>query len=187
MFDAIWKTLSENYPKLAGYGALIIVISWVSIKCHSFYVKTKQVCDDHLGIKNKLDLLLDKFNSLIAALGESNAIKNPDFFSTSSPLNLTEKGLDFVRTLGWNKIVDNNEQRKILFDNLRKLKLKTKADVEKYCIVILTELYGNRDENPFTKIKEYLYENAKIDRQNAITACAIYLRDKYLESYPEIK
>lgn len=116
MFDAIWKFLSENCPKIAGYGALIVVVSW-AIKCHSFYLETKKVCDDHPAIKNKLDLLLDKFNSLIAALGENNAIKNPDFFSTSSPLNLTEKGLDFIKILGWDKIVDSEEQGKILRSN----------------------------------------------------------------------
>lgn len=166
--------------------AVVFVIVWVTIKCYSFYIDTKRVCKDHSDLKSKLDLLLDKFNSLIAVLGESNAIKNPEIFSTNSPLTLTEKGIEFIKTLGWDKILENDKERGILFDALIKLNLKNKLDVERYCTIILTEFYGSRRENPFTSVKEYLYNDAKIDRQNAISACAIYLRDKYLENHPEI-
>jgi len=65
--------------------------------------------------------------------------------------------------------------------------MQTKYDVEKYSIVLLTELAGMRENNPYTPVKRFLYENAKLDDFKVITACAIYLRDKYLESHLEIK
>jgi hypothetical protein len=142
--------------------------------------KVKKNHNDHSDLKNKLDLLLDKFNSLIAVLGENNAIKNPELFSTNTPLGLTEKGLSFIQKLGWDKVLENENEQKFLFDTLDKFHLKNKLDVERYCIIILTEFYGSRKENSFSKIKDFLYNNADINRQNAITACAIYLRDQYL-------
>lgn len=187
MNDIIWNFLIDNYPKIAGFGLLAFVVSYVSVKVHSFYIKTKQVCDAHPEVKKKLDLLLDKFNSLIAVLNENSAIKNPELFSTNSPLHLTEKGISFIKSMEWDKVLEDENQKKKLFANLDKLRLTTKADVEKYCVVVLTEMYGSRDENPFTKVKKYLYENANVDRQNAISACAIYLRDKYLGEHQEIK
>ncbi|MFA6160279.1 MAG: hypothetical protein WC678_04320 [Parcubacteria group bacterium] len=186
MIDIALNFLAENYPKIFGALFIIVGIVWLTIKCHSFYIDTKKVCNSHDDLKSKLDLLLDKFNSLIAVLGESNAIKNPEIFSTNSPLNLTEKGINFIKRLSWDKILEDEKERKILFDTLDKLHLKNKLDVERYCTVILTEFYGSRKENPFTKVKEFLYNDATIDRQDAISACAIYLRDKYLESHPEI-
>ncbi|MEI7425656.1 MAG: hypothetical protein WCK16_01860, partial [Candidatus Moraniibacteriota bacterium] len=112
--------------------------------------------------------------------------KNTVIFSTNSPLNLTEKGIEFIETLGWDKILEDETQKKILFEALDHLNLKTKPDVERYCIIVLNEFYGSRDSNPFISIKNYLYNNATIDKQNAISACAIYLRNKYLENHPEI-
>lgn len=186
MLDIVLNYLAINYPVIFAFIAAAFAIAWITIKCHSFYIDTKKVCNSHPNLKNKLDLLLDKFNSLIAVLSENNAIKNPELFSTNSPISLTEKGIELVKTLGWDKILENEKEKIILFDTLRRLNLKNKLDVERYCIVILTEFYGSREENPFTKIKEYLYNDAKIDRQSAISACAIYLRDKYLESHLEI-
>lgn len=187
MLDIVLKFIADNYPNIF-FGLFIFVATiYVTIKAHSFYIDTKKVCDSHPDLKSKLDLLLDKFNSLIAVLGENNAIKNPEIFSTNSPLNLTEKGIVFIKELGWDKILEDESERNILFDALDSLHLKNKFDIERYCIITLTEFYGSRKENPFTKVKEYLYNDARIDRQSAISACAIYLRDKYLESHPEIQ
>jgi hypothetical protein len=44
-----------------------------------------------------------------------------------------------------------------------------------------------RTENPYTPVKKYLYEHADINDFKALTACAISLRDQYLEEHPEIK
>jgi hypothetical protein len=187
MIDVICKYLADNYPEITGILILVIVVSYITVKVYSFYIKTKHVCDSHPDLKKKLDLLLEKFNSLITVLSENSAIKNPELFSTNSPVHLTEKGVDFIKSMEWDKILEDGEQKGKLFASLDKLHLKTKADVEKYCLVMLTEMYGARDENPFTKVKEYLYENASINRQNAIFACSIYLRDKYLEEHQNIK
>ncbi len=131
--------------------------------------------------------LREKFNNLVSALAEKKAIKNPTLFSSNSPLSLTKAGQEFVSQLGWDTVMNDEEKRKIVFDSLDKIHLHTKYDVEKYCIVILTEMSGSPKESPYTAIKKYLYEHADIDDTTALTACAIYLRDMYLNARPEIK
>lgn len=186
MFDVIIKFIEEKSPTTAIVVIALFLIVWATIKLHSFYIKTQKVCDSYPKTEEKLDLLIDKFNSLIAVLGENNAIKNPTIFSTNSPINLTAEGIKFIEILGWDKVFNDDKQKRILFEALDHFHLKTKPDVERYCMIVLTELYGSRKENPFTGVKNYLYNDAKIEKQDAISACAIYLRDKYLGEHPEI-
>ena len=187
MFTIIWDFLNNNYPQIAGYFVVALIISYCSIKFTIFYKEARKTYNDHQGIKDKLNLLLDKFSSLIAALHAINIIKDPKYFSTNSPINLTSEGKKFIEEIGWKKIIEDKQNQKLIFELLNKLHLKTKADVERYCIVILDELYSSRDINPFTEIKQYLYDHADIDRQSTITACALYLRNKYLDAHPKIK
>ncbi|KKP67338.1 MAG: hypothetical protein UR66_C0004G0086 [Candidatus Moranbacteria bacterium GW2011_GWE1_35_17] len=186
MIQIILDSLIKYFPEISGYAALVIIASFISIKFYKFYSETKIVCKNHDGINDKLNLLLEKFNSLIVVLGENEAIKNPDMFSTNSPLNLTPKGLAFVSSLGWKNILDNSDKKEYLFKKIDKFNLSSKADVEKYSVVLLNELYASRKENPFTEVKNYLYNDATIERQNAIFACALYLRDEYLKNRPNI-
>lgn len=139
---------------------------------------------DHLD--KKQSLLIEKFNSLVNVLSEKKAIKTPTLFSVNSPINLTEGGQQLVADLGWKTVMADEAYKKTLFETLDKIHLTTRFDVEKYCIVILSEYSGSPKESPYTPIKKYLYEHANIDDTEALTACAIYLRDAYLAAHPEI-
>lgn len=172
----------------------VYIIVGIAIRIFRFVDKTNStmclfddVKKDIKSLDKKHTKLLEKFNTLIAALAEKNTLDNPDLFSTNSPVNLTPDGIAFIEKVGWKASIDNEDNRKSLFETLDKFKLQTKYDVEKYSIVLLTELAGMRENNPYTPVKRFLYENAKLDDFKVITACAIYLRDKYLESHLEIK
>ena len=193
-------SLASNYPIPAWLAqvAFVIIAIWVIVGIiifiYKFVSKTNSTNCSFNSLEEKLDslgnkqsTLVEKFNTLIATLSEKNAIENPDLFSLDSPINLTPKGKNLVREIGWIDSLNNENNRSILFDVLDKLKLKTKYDVEKYSMVLLTELAGTRHDNPYTLVKKYLYEHSQIDDSKALTACAIYLRDEYLKARPEIK
>lgn len=191
--------LASSFPIPAWLSqvAFVIVAVWATvsfvIKCFKFYDKTETRNNNYESIDKKLasieskhSTLIGKFNALIGALAEKSALDNPELFSFNSPIKLTEKGRDLVSEIGWVASLEISENKKILFDMLDKCGLKTKYDVEKYSIVLLTELAGARTENPYTSVKRYLYEHSQVDDFRALTACAIYLRDKYLQEHPEI-
>ena len=192
-------TIASNFPipSWLATSAFIICATWlivgIIIRISKFVDKTngsncllESIQIDTQSTNKKLSLLIEKFNTLIATLAEKNLIDNPELFSMNSPINLTLGGIELVKKVGWEKSLSDDNNKKILFESLDKLQLKTKYDVEKYSIVLLTELAGARDDNPYTPIKKYLYENANQKDFNVLTACAIYLRDKYLESHLEI-
>lgn len=192
-------TLASSYPAPSWLveTAFVICAVWIFtgfiIRVFKFVDKTngsnsllESIQAETQSTNKKLSLLIEKFNTLIATLAEKNLIDNPKLFSMSSPINLTPEGIEFVKKVGWEKSLRNENNKKILFDSLDKLQLKTKYDVEKYSIVLLTELAGARDDNPYTPVKKYLYENANEEDFKVLTACAIYLRDKYLENHLEI-
>ncbi|HAR99532.1 MAG: hypothetical protein US57_C0005G0017 [Candidatus Moranbacteria bacterium GW2011_GWC2_37_73] len=193
-------TIASNFPMPAWLVSVafvvwaVYIIVGIAIRIFRFVDKTNStmclfddVKKDIKSLDKKHTKLLEKFNTLIAALAEKNTLDNPDLFSTNSPVNLTPDGIAFIEKVGWKASIDNEDNRKSLFETLDKFKLQTKYDVEKYSIVLLTELAGMRENNPYTPVKRFLYENAKLDDFKVITACAIYLRDKYLESHLEIK
>jgi hypothetical protein len=198
--ETFLSTIISNFPIptwLASVGFIIMAVYafvGVIIRIYKFVDKTNgticlfdDVKKDIKSLDKKHSKLLEKFNTLIAALAEKNSLNNPELFSTNSPLNLTQGGIEFIEKIGWKVSLDNEDNKKSLFETLDKFKLQTKYDVEKYSIVALTELAGMREDNPYTPVKKYLYENAKQDDFKVITACAIYLRDRYLDQHPEIR
>lgn len=165
---------------------LILIVRFVD-KTNATCKLSEEMQTDVSSINKTHIILIEKFNNLVNALYEKKAIKNPTLFSVNSPLSLTSEGMLFVDALGWGKVVSDAEYRKTLFSALDKIGLKTKYDVEKYCTVILSEYAGSAKESPYTPVKKYLYEHANIDDTEALMACSIFLRDKYLEAHPEIK
>lgn len=193
-------TLASNYPVPYWLAAIAFIICAIwfavgfTIRVFKFVDKTngsncllESIQKEIHSINQKLSFITEKFNTLIAALAEKNSIDNPELFSISSPINLTPKGIELVKKVGWEKSLEDMNNERTLFETLDKFQLKTKYDVEKYSIVVLTELAGARDDNAYTPVKKYLYENANQDEFEALTACAIYLRDKYLKRHPEIE
>ena len=198
--ETFLSTIASNFPIptwLASAAFIVLAIYMlvgITIKIYKFVDTANgtaclfnDVKKDIHSLDKKHSKLLEKFNTLIAALAEKNSIDNPELFSTNSPLNLTPGGMELIENVGWKASLDREDNKKNLFETLDKFKLQTKYDVEKYSIVVLTELAGMREDNSYTPVKRYLYENAKQDDFKVITACAIYLRDKYLEKHPEIK
>jgi hypothetical protein len=183
----------DQAPNVAIYLIAAIVLIWATVKIYSFCSRVNGYCASHDGAEKemkkmnyKMTILMDKFNSLVSALHASNHIKDTKMFNINSPISLTDEGIKFIEEIGFKSALNNEDNRKSIFESLDKLKLSTKADVESFSLIILNELYGSRNANAFTPIKNFLYEHAHIDKQKAVFACSIYLRDEYLKSHPEI-
>lgn len=92
-----------------------------------------------------------------------------------------------MEEIGWADILKDEYKKNELFKILDGLNLKTPADVQNSCVILITDLYAEKNINIFTDVKNYLYNNSNIDSQKTLFACAIYLRDEYLGAHPEIK
>ena len=42
MVDAFWKFLLDNYPQVAYVGLLVFVVAYVTVKIHTFYIRTSR-------------------------------------------------------------------------------------------------------------------------------------------------
>lgn len=194
MFNLILEFLTGKFSPIAGYFLIVFITAVIAWKLALFYKNTKDVCDNHDEIKKKLDLLMGqfngligKFNSLIIALNEKDAIKDPKNFLTNSPINLTEQSKELIREIGWVDILKDDYKKSELFKILNEFELKTPADTQNSCVILINDLYAEKDINIFTPVKNYLYNNSHIASQKTLFACAIYLRDEYLKNHPEIK
>ncbi|EKE21283.1 MAG: hypothetical protein ACD_7C00298G0002 [uncultured bacterium] len=188
-FDSIWNWLIENHPDIFWFSIillLIIIAVWKISKFHDECKNCREVCHNKTGIAKDISRLNEKINTILTILTEKEIIKS-DLFSSNSPLNLTPKGHNLIKEIGWDKILEDGKSQSELFGALDKINLKSKADVEKYCTILLHELNSKRDTNLFTSIKKYLYENSSVSEMDAIFACSLHLRNKYLEKRPAIK
>ncbi|MFH1030395.1 MAG: hypothetical protein V1770_04005, partial [bacterium] len=157
MMSIILEFLIGYFPPLAGYFLIILITAIIAWKIALFYKDTKNVCDSHEELKNKLDLLIEKFNALIITLNEKAAIKDANNFITKSPIHLTEQSKKLMEEIGWVDILKDEYKRSELFKILNGLDLKTPADAQNSCVILLNDLYAARDINIFTPVKNYLY------------------------------
>jgi len=95
-------TIASNFPMPAWLVSVafvvwaVYIIVGIAIRIFRFVDKTNStmclfddVKKDIKSLDKKHTKLLEKFNTLIAALAEKNTLDNPDLFSTNSPVNLT--------------------------------------------------------------------------------------------------
>lgn len=188
-FSQAWNWLFVNSPTIFWFivfGLVVALVVWRLAKFHIECKHCREVCDNDKGVKKDVSRLTDKVNTLLSLLSEKEII-NSDFVSANSPLSLTAKGKELVKNSGWEKALEDADNKQNLFLLVDKLKLKSKADIEKYCLVILHELNSQRTSNAFTPVKKYLYENSNISEADAIFTCALYLRNMYFKEKPDIK
>ncbi len=198
-FKDLVQLLIDNYPTIAGYVVFGLLIGL----CVHFYHKfNNRICkleqNDFNGLETKLETkingvetkinrLLEKFNSLIVALSESQIISNSALFTINSPIQLTEEGKKLLEKVGWSEIINNENNKQYFFNKIEKRGAKNKYSIEKNSIIIINDLMSRNDKDILDPIRKYLYEHAEIDDTSVFTACGIDLRDKYFEIHPEIK
>lgn len=107
-------------------------------------------------------------------------------FENRSPIRLTDKGTEVLELSGGKDYIDSNLELLIL--EMENEKLTTALDVQNYSSTLL---YQKIEDTDFVKIKSFIYNNPKfkeadITMSSVINVIAIYLRDKYLDKYPDL-
>lgn len=100
---------------------------------------------------------------------------------TMSPFKLTDKGLDFIKEIGFDNVFNANKQ--VFFDCIEQEKPKLKYDVENSAIKSIYALSGN---SYMDFLKVYFYNHPNRTMENTAPTLGVFLRDKYLEAHPEI-
>ena len=187
-FKDLAQLLIDNYPTIAGYVVFGLIIGLCVHFYHKFNNRICKLEKNNFGkLETKISRLLEKFNSLIVALSEKQVISNAALFTINSPIKLTEEGKKLLEEIGWGRIINNEDNKQYFFDKIEKRGAKNKYSIEKNSIIIINDLMARNDKDILDPIRKYLYEHAEIDDTSIFTACGIDLRDKYLETHPEIK
>lgn len=139
-----------------------------------------------LQILDTLQITIEKLKNNIKVVVDC-LIKAPVEFDNEkiqqySPLQLTEKGKEWLEEIGFVKIFTDNSLD--FFNLIDAEKPKTKYDVE---VSAFTSFITLSDKEYFKSIKEYLYQHPKENLQTIGKGAGIYIRDMYLEKHPEIK
>ncbi len=106
---------------------------------------------------------------------------NPTELQALSPLNLTEAGQKFIKDVGFDNVLEKNQQDFFNFIDSEEPKLK--YDVEVAATKSIYSLY----DNPYMEfLKVYFYNNPNRNLENTGPTLGIYVRDQYLSKHPEI-
>lgn len=111
---------------------------------------------------------------------------NPDFFNTSSPIQLNAFSKELLEESGAKHFVDSSYEK--LSEKVEDKKPKSLLDINQFAISVIFDL---TDTEAFSKIKDFIYQNPnykgkRVDLSLIITLTSLYLRDKYLENNPEL-
>jgi len=106
---------------------------------------------------------------------------DPSELKTYSPFQLTDKGEEFIKKLGFDNVF--KEHKDDFFNLIDSEKPKLKYDVETLAIKSVAVLYEKEYMN-FLKV--FFYNNPKRTFDNTSATLGVYVRDKYLEAHPEI-
>ena len=139
-----------------------------------------------LYIGKKLQILdnLDKAVNMLKHNTQiiSNALIGSDVefdhgrLRSCSPLQLTEKGEEFLDEIGFKTLFEHNSEDFLNF--IKNENPQTDYDIENASIKSVFFLF----DNPYFKdVKEYLYNNPKEDKKELMNVAGIYVRDHYLE------
>lgn len=106
---------------------------------------------------------------------------NPSELKANSPYQLTEKGMQFIKEIGFDKVFTEN--KKYFFDCIELNSPKLKYDVE---AAALQSIYFLAEKSYMDFLKVYFYNNPERNMQNTAPTLGVYVRDKYLDEHPEI-
>ncbi|QQS20881.1 MAG: hypothetical protein IPL87_05055 [Candidatus Moraniibacteriota bacterium] len=98
-----------------------------------------------------------------------------------SPLQLTEKGEEFLEAKAFDHIFRDNKD--VFFASISADKPSSKYDVETSAYKTIFALLEQPFFNP---VKKFYYEHPNESIQSFAKVGSIFLRDRYLESHPEI-
>jgi hypothetical protein len=140
--------------------------------------KKLQVLDNLSSCVEKIKVNLNVVSNYLT---RNHTKFNPSELQTFSPFQLTEEGKKFITDIGFNNIFE--QHRDDFFNFIATENVKLKYDVETASIKSVFALY----EKSFMEfLKVYFYNNPNRNLENTAPTLGVYVRDKYLETHPEI-
>lgn len=157
---------------LIGVGVLGILGAFI-------YIGRKlQVLDDMnkttQKIKTNVKVISDYLTSTSADFDHTE-------LQTYSPFQLTPKGQEFIKELGFDVVFEKHQDEFFAFIDSEEPKLK--YDVERLAIKSISAHYN---KHFMDILKVYLYNNPGRSLKNVAPTLGVFIRDKYLEAHPEI-
>lgn len=160
----------ENAPKYTIFVLFLIIAMWLLIR-------------RPLGRRiDKVETFLISFCGAIQTGGDLSKI---DLFKKNSPISLSEEGEKAIKKTGFKKAIDENIT--FLFKTINKSKPKSALDAERFCVGLIRFFIIDKDIKIFKEVEDFLYNNPKYNKPDYYKAAGLYLRDKYLDKYPELK
>ena len=162
------------------FSNLISTIGLASTMIIGFvYIGRKlQILDDIKGT-------IDKMKHNVKIIADFLTKKEPDFDNSKlknySPLQLTDEGLEFVMSLGFDKVFKNHQ--KDFFDFISEETPQVKYDVELSAIKSINFLL---DKSFMNFLKTYMYNHPEKRLERMAPTLGVYIRDHYLAEHPEI-
>ncbi|MDQ1284350.1 MAG: hypothetical protein QG620_698 [Patescibacteria group bacterium] len=133
-----------------------------------------QILDD---MKISIDKIKHNLKVVCDALVKADSIKfNHEKLKSYSPLNLTDKGVEFIKEIGFDKTFESN--KKDFYGFIRSEDPKTPYDIELASIKAVLFLFDNEY---FYPVKDYLYNNPEEKKSQVAGVLGVYIRDKYME------
>lgn len=146
--------------------------------CFLYMGRKFQVLDD-------LKEDLEKVKHNVKLIADFLTRKEPSFDASKlkhySPLRLTENGMAFIKTLGFDGVFRDNKKEFFAFINEEEPKVK--YDVE---FSSIKSIYFLMDKPFMNFLKHYMYEHPEERVDRLAPTLGVYIRDAYLAEHPEI-
>ena len=206
MFSNLWEWLFDHYPQVLITLAIVVFAIIICYKIVKFYYTRFEKIED---ISDKVKTLPDivnrnteniekqvipKLNSISISLSlitcilfKKGIFDKTELFSITSPVILTEIGMEVLELIGGKQYIDSNSER--LVEQIKEQKYKSTLDVQNQANLLILE---QADSDDFVSIKNFIYQNPQyktivLDMSTVATVMGIYLRDKYFKKYPALK
>lgn len=158
---------------IIGSGFFIYLIIWLVILGRKF-----QILDD---LKDSVGKIWDKLEGHTQRLTKLDGM-----IESHSPRTLAEKGNRLLEQSGLKNAVDNHLDELLNF--IKEKQPKSLLDIENQSFSSISD---SQDKDWMTPVKDFIYNNPKFENTDLnidviIFIGGIYLRDKYLEKYPEL-
>ncbi|MBA7551205.1 hypothetical protein ES705_43741 [subsurface metagenome] len=206
MFSNLWEWLFDHYPGVLITLAIVVVAVIICYKIVKFYYtkfkKVEDICDKVETIPDivnrnteniekqvipKLNSISNSLSIITSILFKKGIVDKTELFTTTSPVNLTDIGVEVLELIGGKQYIDANSER--LIEQMKVQNYKSALDVQNQSNLLILE---QAEADDFVPIKDFIYQNPQykaivLDMSTVVTVMGIYLRDKYFEKYPVLK
>lgn len=172
------QTLEQSSFSSISFLNVITTIGVVSIIGGLIYIGRK------LQILDTLTVTTEKIKTNLSMMANHMIKKyefDPSELVTYSPVQLTDVGKEFIKTLGFDNVFEKNKLD--FFSLMDSENPKLKYDVESAAIKSISALYEKEYMN-FLKV--FFYNHPARNIENTAPTLGIFVRDKYLIEHPEI-